>query len=90
MSKKRKGFLNKPRIEPQPWGKEALGMRKLNSFYLILMLLGCTALIFFPSGVIADSFKVNVSQGDVNWKHGVFTLRESSLIALRVVRLICH
>ena len=54
-------------------------MRKLNLLYLILTFLGCTAITIFPKCVIADSFKVDVSQDDVNWKHGIFTLRDLGL-----------
>lgn len=67
-------------------------MRRLKSFFLVLMLLGCTVINFFPSSVMADSFKVNVSQGDVNWKHGIFTLRDLGLgeYAYLVVPTFCR
>jgi hypothetical protein len=54
-------------------------MRRLKSFSLVLTLLGCALMTFFPSSVFADSFNVDVSQGDVNWKHGIFTLRDLGL-----------
>ncbi len=67
-------------------------MRKLNVLYIILTILGCTAITIFPSNVIADSFKVNVSEGDVNWNHGIFTLRDLGLgeYAYLVVPTFCR
>jgi hypothetical protein len=54
-------------------------MRRLKAFILVLTLLGCNVLFIFPNSVFADSFKVDVSQGDVNWKHGIFTLSDLGL-----------
>jgi hypothetical protein len=56
------------------------------------MLLGFTSITFFPNSVISDSFRVNVSQDDVNWKHRIFTLRDLGLgeYAYLVVPILCR
>ena len=51
-------------------------MRRFKAFILISTFIGCIVLLFGSSTVFGDSFKINVSQNDVNWKHGVLTLRD--------------
>ena len=51
-------------------------MRRQNAIILFLTIIGFNILFLFPGSVFADSFKVNVSQSDVNWDHGVLTLRD--------------
>ena len=56
------------------------------------MVIGFNIFFLFSSSVFADPFKVNISQGDVNWKHGIFTLRDLGLgeYAYLVVPTFCR
>jgi hypothetical protein len=54
-------------------------MRSQKATILFLTVLGFNALFLFPGSVLAESFKVNVSQSDVNWEHGIFTLSDLGL-----------
>ena len=68
-------------------------MRRLKPIIiLVITLLGCTIMTFFPGSVFADSFKINVSQSDVNWKHGILTLRDLGVgeYAYLLVPIICR
>ena len=51
-------------------------MRKFKPFVLFLTLLGCTVMTFFSSSVFAGSFKVNVSQSDIDWEYKILTLED--------------
>jgi len=54
-------------------------MRRQNAIILFLTVIGFNVLFLFQGSLFADSFRVDVSQGDVNWKHGIFTLSDLGL-----------
>lgn len=51
-------------------------MRRLRASILVSTFIGLNALLLFSSNIYADPFKINVSSSDVNWEHGVLTLRD--------------
>jgi len=46
------------------------------TFILVIMLSGFTVMTFLSSRVCADSFRIDVSESDVNWEYDVFTLED--------------
>jgi len=67
-------------------------MRRLKSFSLVLTLLGCALMTFYPSCAFADSFNVDVSQSDVNWKYKILTLGDLGVgeYAFLLVPIFCR
>ena len=51
-------------------------MRRLTVFILVSTFIVCNVSLLYSGSIHADSFKINVSQTDVNWKHGVLTIRD--------------